>query len=500
MSSKIKTQKTEDIFVVKVNALANTGSTAGQPFYDAVNKKYRILPGQLGVLIDDKDNPNVDQTYLQSAAATFAAAKNIKFVLGMPDSVNTKPLRGFGFELPYRASHVVRGTNPIQVTSTLAKNPMLSAGVIAAVNVQSNLVYKTSFQVTSPEIRRTFGEENARIINPSITTPDFTVLATPDSTAYFYTSFATEINKNSILTRTDYRGTGGYPLVALVIGAGAATQTVGGQVINTPTVAQVIAGTLSVACDLTQLCFQATFDGSAGASYHYIDVTEDLRESLQALVTAGVILTTDRIKVADPSTAGVAGTGISKIVFVGLQESGYLVTDETVSVRRSNVTVHNDPIADMNTQPGVLNFRRVVPAYEGQNQGDQWLIIYKRHNKQGYFNQTSFGNNYSFIDKKDTLMVDPTLDYNVLTIECESEESEDFNHQGGYTNSWYHLIHILVPVLPVDTCTGSTAIAGSGTINATLQSELRALLGNGSTGWFNTIPAQNRFPAAITVL
>ena len=293
----------------------------------------------------------------------------------MPDSVNTKPLRGFGFELPYRASHVVRGTNPIQVTSTLAKNPMLSAGVISAVNVQSNLVYKTSFQVTSPEIRRTFGEENARIINPSITTPDFTVLATPDVNAYFYTSFATEINKNSILTRTDYRGTGGYPLVALVVGTTGATQTVGGVAIATPTVAQVIAGTLSVACDLTQLCFQATFDGSAGASYHYIDVTEDLRESLQALVTAGVILTTDRIKVADPSTAGASGTGISKIVFVGLQESGYLVTDETVSVRRSNVTVHNDPIADMNTQPGVLNFRRVVPAYEGQNQGDQWLII-----------------------------------------------------------------------------------------------------------------------------
>ena len=74
MSSKIKTQKTEDIFVVKVNALANTGSVAGQPFYDAVNKKYRILPGQLGVLIDNQDDPSVDQTYLQSAAATFAAA------------------------------------------------------------------------------------------------------------------------------------------------------------------------------------------------------------------------------------------------------------------------------------------------------------------------------------------------------------------------------------------------------------------------------------------
>lgn len=146
MSSKIKTQKTEDIFVVKVNTLANTGSTAGQPFYDAVNRKYRILPGQLGVLIDDKDNPSVDQTYLQSGSATFAAAKNIKFVLGMPDSVNTKPLRGFGFELPYRASHVVRGTNPIQVSSTLAKNPMLSAGVISAVNVQSNLVTKLAFK------------------------------------------------------------------------------------------------------------------------------------------------------------------------------------------------------------------------------------------------------------------------------------------------------------------------------------------------------------------
>ena len=381
------------ILVSKGNQTLATGT-----FPSATYNQVGVNDGQL-MVINSKSNAAL------TAGQGITDAPEVKVLQGTPNSANLSKVDPYGFTFPaVYESTVLKGGRVTMVTTTKpevgryeVEKWVINDTPVVATNYQAHLVLQ------SAEYDRLYDKTRRHTLVASVRTPD-TALA--DMKDYLYRNVGVELLLNSI-----WASGIGHPFVLFGVGAGAPGDET----------------TISTIADGTVIKVGEKDDGTA---INYV-ANKDFVQTLQDLVDAGELATTDKII---PIKRSGAGTGdayaLTKVYVVGLDDPDYAVFDNTIQ-RKVRVEF------GASIQSTVTE---VSAAKEWVGLGRHWDLIWKQEvGTRLYFNNI-YGNYDEVAVDKLPSPVDPDQLYTSTIIEWVDEDVR--------TSSSNLITHQLVILLP----------------------------------------------------
>lgn len=220
---------TEGFIVVKpgqvIRTTGNLNLTTG-----AIN----LADGQMGMVNDGHFGTVAMNTFL-GATPTIDEAPVIKLYQGTPYSASPGALTGPAYPLwnrPYESTARINGRGQVDVTRQDYRAPKHNCWVVGngadtltgtRINVVDNEEYQMYVGFSSVRTGVMFSSTENVGVRASITTPNFTALATPEPIDWITTNMGWILNRHSAYLNSSTRFRGNSPFVALQLAAAGGT-------------------------------------------------------------------------------------------------------------------------------------------------------------------------------------------------------------------------------------------------------------------------------------
>ena len=460
-------QGVERFIVAEGNQAITNVANAGSNLYDLATKKYLLADKQIGIVYMDNEQPTQKDLIVDVVStASDLLARKIQLVQGTSlsatSATNQSSYGTTGYDVRVMRSGVIDLDKPIRYIGTgiLSRNERTSGFWVTGFTANDDQKYKLKISASSPYLRRYMSQESYDCVPIEYTTPNYTALSTTSPIDHLYKNLGLNALRESQIYTNGYNGTFGVnPYAVFAIGALAATGggspgtngsvTINGTAYVTPSIANLISGfatSITVAVSVTPSGVNST-----------IVFTPDIafREMLQAAVTAGKILASDRIVIMSTTGAGASTTvNCAKgLLFTGITPAPAMVWDETEDERLTTVTVTSDT---SNGSGADLSVASRVQNAEGK--GSQYKIQYLKDAQGDQYSQQIWGGNFDFVPKYVPVTVGKF--YTVYCFEHEQHEKE-YNDQTYSTgevlvNKTYLLVESAAPAIATGGVTGAT--------------------------------------------
>lgn len=266
-----------------------------------------LTNGQIGVISADLGGSVAPYTFVD-ATPTLAEAPVIQFVQGTSASASVANSQGSAtyplWARPFEYTNRIDGRNKgIRVTKQAfrpATHSVWTIGAIdgatsGAINVLDETKYSININYRGYRLEETYSSEQSASLRSTITTPDFTALATAEPLDWIVSHFVYDINRNSEYFQLGARWQGSDPIVAF--GVGVALSGPGG------TAAGTEIATLTAGSSLNVFVY--------GGVTRTITLTAEMVASIQAAATASSFTHIMTIDLANAgTTTGGTATGI----------------------------------------------------------------------------------------------------------------------------------------------------------------------------------------------
>lgn len=326
-------------------ALTNTAN-AGSNLYNMTTKAYRLADKQIGIVYMDNEKIGLKDKIV-AAPTTLADLESLKIQLVQGTYQSAIPLTNQtqfgtkGTDVRVMRSAVIDLSKPIYFAGTgvLSRNERSSAQWITGFTATSNKKYVLRISSTSPHMTKLFSQEAMNNHGVIYTSPDYTGVTSPIDSLYKNIGLrALQDSGIYYNAGAGYQGNKNYAVFGIGLTGAGTSVTINGTAYATPTVGTVISG---VTTSLT-VAVNVTAAGVNRATVFTPDVA--FREMLQAAVTAGKILSTDRFIVMEASTAGASATAnaCKGLLITGLTLPDGEVQDESFEDKMTTVYVTSD--------------------------------------------------------------------------------------------------------------------------------------------------------------
>lgn len=395
-----------------------------------------IADGQLG-LVSLSNGYTRDYGAMIQAGDTITAAPIIKVVQGTPNSTN---IANVGPTMITDKSVVesapLNSAYSMSFQASLATVAQYNSWVIGHVDGNtgalpeySNTDYQLNITFDGVKQNRYYGLSGMNSLNPSVTTPDFTVLNATytDPRDYIVQNLAYEVNKNSKLfpVTSGQRG-GNEPIVAFAINtAGGSGQTLTG-----------VAG----------LAIGATIDVvTISGQTHTITVDQAFKATVASWIAAASndVDGSSTIELIDLSAAGTAsGVGADVLIVMAVDDDSAFLVDTVIDSKvklRVGMTING-------TYPSLVTINESALPVLGNGDGKSWQEQYDRRAGMQVYNQQRWGDNRGLIVPPE--YIDPTKTYVSYII----LHWDEILVAGGHAQA---LPHKLVILLEANAATGA---------------------------------------------